>query len=474
MTGLDGDRVEVDAEALDRFSAALDGRALRPSDSRFDEAIRIWNGMFSKRPALVVQPLSADDVRAAIRFARANGILLSIKGGGHNIAGTSLADGGLTLDMSRMRSVEVDAERRLARVGPGCLLGDVDRATQEHGLATVLGFVSETGVAGLTLGGGFGYLTRRFGWTVDNLDEAEVVTADGEIRRAAPDEHDDLLWAVRGGGGNFGIVTRFTFRLHEVGPEITGGLVAWDADEASDVLALYRELAEAAPRELTLAVMIRLAPAAPFLPERWHGKPIVAVIACHTGDPSRAADDLAPLRALRRPIADVIRLKPYVEQQSMFDATQPKGMHNYWKSEFLPRLSDELLETYRQQGAGMASPMSQLVIFQLGGALADHDATATSFGNRDADSFFAAAGCWLPGTPDYENDRGWARSAWEAIRPYSTGGNYINVQTADDDDTRLREAYRDSLERLATVKAGYDPDNLFRVNRNIAPAGVGS
>ena len=474
MTGLDGDRVEVDAEALDRFSAALDGRALRPSDSRFDEAIRIWNGMFSKRPALVVQPLSADDVRAAIRFARANGILLSIKGGGHNIAGTSLADGGLTLDMSRMRSVEVDAERRLARVGPGCLLGDVDRATQEHGLATVLGFVSETGVAGLTLGGGFGYLTRRFGWTVDNLDEAEVVTADGEIRRAAPDEHDDLLWAVRGGGGNFGIVTRFTFRLHEVGPEITGGLVAWDADEASDVLALYRELAEAAPRELTLAVMIRLAPAAPFLPERWHGKPIVAVIACHTGDPSRAADDLAPLRALRRPIADVIRLKPYVEQQSMFDATQPKGMHNYWKSEFLPRLSDELLETYRQQGAGMASPMSQLVIFQLGGALADHDATATSFGNRDADSFFAAAGCWPPGTPDYENDRGWARSAWEAIRPYSTGGNYINVQTADDDDTRLREAYRDSLERLATVKAAYDPDNLFRVNRNIVPAGVGS
>jgi FAD/FMN-containing dehydrogenase len=474
MTGLDGDRVEVDAEALDRFSAALDGRALRPSDSRFDEAIRIWNGMFSKRPALVVQPLSADDVRAAIRFARANGILLSIKGGGHNIAGTSLADGGLTLDMSRMRSVEVDAERRLARVGPGCLLGDVDRATQEHGLATVLGFVSETGVAGLTLGGGFGYLTRRFGWTVDNLDEAEVVTADGEIRRATPDEHDDLLWAVRGGGGNFGIVTRFTFRLHEVGPEITGGLVAWDADEASDVLALYRELAEAAPRELTLAVMIRLAPAAPFLPERWHGKPIVAVIACHTGDPSRAADDLAPLRALRRPIADVIRLKPYVEQQSMFDATQPKGMHNYWKSEFFPRLSDELLETYRQQGAGMASPMSQLVIFQLGGALADHDATATSFGNRDADSFFAAAGCWPPGTPDYENDRGWARSAWEAIRPYSTGGNYINVQTADDDDTRLREAYRDSLERLATVKAAYDPDNLFRVNRNIAPAGVGS
>jgi FAD/FMN-containing dehydrogenase len=470
MTGLDGDRVQVDAEALDEFSGRLDGRALRPRDPGFDEATRIWNGMISRTPALVVQPRSTGDVRAAVGFARANGILLSVKGGGHNIAGTALADGGLTLDMSRMRGVEVDAERRLAHVGPGCLLGDVDRATQEHGLATVLGLVSETGVAGLTLGGGFGYLTRRFGWTVDNLAEVVIVTADGEVRRAALDEHGDLFWAIRGGGGNFGVVTHFTFRLHQVGPEITGGLVAWDAEQAGEVLALYRELAEAAPRELTLAAMIRLAPAAAFLPERWHGKPVVAVIACHTGDPARAASDLAPLRALGRPIADVIRPKPYLEQQSMFDASQPTGMHNYWKSEFLSCLSDDLLATYRQQGAGMVSPMSQLFIFQLGGALAEHDAMTTAFGNRDADSFFASAGCWPPDTPDHESDGAWARTAWEAIRRYSTGGNYINVQTGEDDDTRLREAYRDSLQRLATVKAAYDPENLFRVNRNITPA----
>jgi FAD/FMN-containing dehydrogenase len=471
MTGLEGDVVAVDDRKLDAVGARIAGPVLVPGDPGFDAAVRIWNGMVATTPALVIQPVSAGDVREAVRFAAAHGILLSVKGGGHNIAGTSLADGGLTLDMSRMRSVEVDAGRRLGHVGAGCLLRDVDRATQAHGLATVLGFVSETGVAGLTLGGGFGYLTRRFGWTVDNLEEVEIVTAEGEARRAASDEHDDLFWAVRGGGGNFGVVTRFTFRLHDVGPEITGGLVAWDAEEARQVLELYRGLAGAAPRELTLAVMIRLALAAPFLPERWHGKPVVAIIACHTGDAERAADDLAPLRGFGRPIVDAVRRKPYVEQQSMFDATQPKGLHNYWKSEFLPRLSGDLLDTFRRSGTGVTSPMSQLVIFQLGGALADIDADAAAFGNRDADAFFAAAGCWPPGAAA-ESDREWARTAWEAIRPYSTGGNYVNVQTADDDDTRLHAAYRGSLDRLAAVKAAYDPGNLFRVNRNIAPAVV--
>jgi FAD/FMN-containing dehydrogenase len=474
MTGLDGTVIDVGSKALDSLAATLHGRALRPDDPGFEEAIQIWNAMNSKRPALVVQSLSADDVRAAIRFAEANGILLSIKGGGHNIAGTSLADGGLTIDMSRMSTVEVDVERKRAHVGPGCRLRDVDGATQKHGLATVLGFVSETGVAGLTLGGGFGYLTRRFGWTVDNLEEVEIVTADGEVRRAAPNEHEDLFWALRGGGGNFGVVTRFTFRLHEIGPEVTAGVVVWDVDEAAEVLPVYRQLAEEAPRELALGLVIRFAPALPVIPERWHGKPVVLVMACHTGDESRASRDLAPLRALGRPIADAVGRRRYVEQQSMFDASQPKGMHNYWKSEFLSGLSDEVLETFRQQGDQMASPMSMLWILQLGGALADHVAMDTPFGNRDADAIFAAAGCWDPDVPEHERDGAWARSAWEALRPYSTGGNYVNVQTAEDDDTRLREAYRGSLDRLAKIKAAYDPHNLFRVNRNIAPSGVAS
>jgi FAD/FMN-containing dehydrogenase len=470
VTTLDGDSVNITTRALEALSASIDGAVLRPVDAGFDEAVRIWNGMISKRPAIVVQPVTVRDVQQCVLFARANGLLLSIKSGGHNVAGTSLADGGLTLDMSRMRTVTVDSDRRRAQVGAGCLLGDVDRATQEHGLATVLGAVSETGVAGLTLGGGFGYLTRRFGWTVDNLEEAQVITADGEVRRAAGDEHDDLFWALRGGGGNFGVVTRLTFRLHEVGPEITGGLILWDADQADDVLARYREVTETAPRDMTLFLVTRRAPAVPFIPERWHGKPTIGILACHTGDPATAARDLAPIRAVGTPIADVIVRKPYVEQQSIVDASWPKGMHHYWKSEFLPRLSNELLDTYRQHAAEITSPASQAILFQLGGAAADQDSAATSFGNRDAAYVFFGAACWAPDAPDPERHVAWARSGSEAIRPYSTGGSYINVQTEDEGESRIRDAYQDNLDRLAKVKDVYDPDNLFRVNRNITPA----
>ena len=469
IAGLEGGMVTLSSEQLGALAAEVEGPLLRTGDEGWDDAVLIWNGMVAKVPALVLRPTSAADVAAAVRFAAEHRLLLSVKGGGHNIAGTSLADGGMTLDMSLMRSVEVDPERRVAQVGAGCLLQHVDQATQAHGLATVLGWVSETGVAGLTLGGGMGYLTRRFGWTVDDLMEVEIVTADGAVRRAAADDHDDLFWAVRGGGGNFGVVTRFTFRLHEVGPEVTGGVVFWGAENAGDVLALYRKVSEAAPRELTLAVTMRLALPSPFIPESWHGKPVIGIVACHTGDLSQAEKDLTPIRAFGQPIADVIMKKRYVEQQSMLNGSQPKGMHYYWKSEFLPDLTDELLETSRQQGAAIASPISQIVIFQLGGALADHGPADVPFGNRDASYAFFAAGGWRPDDPDGERHRAWARRAWEAIRPHSTGSSYVNWQTADEDETRVKEAYGDNFERLTNIKAAYDPDNLFRVNRNVAP-----
>ncbi|MCA1695527.1 MAG: FAD-binding oxidoreductase [Actinobacteria bacterium] len=468
MTGLDGEPVDVAAKTLDSLSARLKGRMLEPSDDGFDEAIEIWNGMRRARPALVVQPISTGDVCEAIGFARANGIRLSVKGGGHHIAGTALAQGGLTLDMSRLKSVEVDPERRRAVAGAGCLLGDVDRATQQHGLATVLGSDANTGVAGLTLGGGFGYLSRRHGWTVDNVDEIEIVTADGQVRRAADDEHEDLFWALRGGGGNFGVVTRFSFRLHEVGPEITGGLVVWDAEHADDVVALYRDVTEASPRELTLVLVMRLAPPVPFIPERWHGRAVVGLLACHTGDPSQAVEDLAEIRTFGQPIADLIVPKPYLEQQARLVVPQPKGMHYYWKSEFLAALPDEALRSYQHQAAAITSPMSMVILFQLGGAIADHPPGATAFGHRDATHIFFAAGSWPPDTADPERHQTWARSASDAIRPYSTGGNYINVQTADEDETRMQAAYPDSLNGLRKVKTTYDPDNLFRVNRNIS------
>jgi FAD/FMN-containing dehydrogenase len=389
------------------------------------------------------------------------------RGGGHDIAGTAIAEGGLTLDLSHLREVSVDPAAKLAHVGPGCLLGDVDRATQAHGLATVLGFVSETGVAGLTLGGGWGYLTRRFGWTVDNLQEVQVVTADGELRTANRDQHAELFWALRGGGGNFGVVTRFSFRLHEIGPTITGGLIVWSADRAEEVLAAYRDLTQSAPRELTTAAIVRLAPPAPFLPTEWHGKPIIGLQICHSG--ANAEADLAPVRALSDPIVDLVTPKPYAALQSMLNAMEPKGLHRYWKTEFLPDLSTEFLDAFRDGALQVTSPLSQSVLFHLAGALNDHKDDDGAVGNRDARYIGGFAGTWPPGAPTDPHVT-WVRNAWERIRPFSTGGNYVNFQLTEDDTTRTAAAYGNNYQRLQRVKAEYDPDNIFRVNRNIPPA----
>src|SRR5688572_23218357 len=297
VTGLSGGASQLETDALETFAAGLDGVLARPGDEGYAEATAIWNGMITRRPALVVRAASTEDVVRTVNFARDNDVELSIRGGGHNIAGLSLSDGGLMLDMSQLRTVEVDPAAKLARVAAGCTLGDVDRATQEHGLAATLGFVSLTGVAGLTLGGGFGYLTRRFGWTVDDLEEVEIVTADGTVRRASRTENDDLFWALRGGGGNFGVVTEFVLRLHEVGPQVTAGVIAWPASEADAVLATFRSVAESAPRELTSVVVRRNAPPAPWLPESAHGTPVIMVVVCHSGSLEQAQADLAPIKA---------------------------------------------------------------------------------------------------------------------------------------------------------------------------------
>ena len=466
IAGLDGARVGVSEEQLHDLDSRLAGRSVRAGDQGWNDAVHIWNGMVAKLPALVVQPVTAVDVATVVGFARDHGLSLSVKGGGHNIAGTSIAEDGLTLDMSLMRDVAVDPDARVAHVGPGCLLKHVDQATQEHGMATVLGFVSETGVAGLTLGGGWGYLTRRFGWAVDNLEEVEIATADGQIRTADRDEHADLFWALRGGGGNFGVVTRFTFRLHEVGPMITGGLIIWSADRTDDVLATYRELTESAPRGLTAAAILRLAPPAPFLPEEWHGKPIAGLQVCHSGAHAKA--DLDPVRALGDPIVDLVTEKPYTVQQSMLDAMEPKGLHRYWKTEYLPGLSSGFLDAFRDGGLKVTSPLSQSVVFHLAGALNDHEDDDGAVGNRDARYVGGFAGTWPPGVGPDEHIA-WARDAWEGIRPFSTGGNYVNFQLAEDDVARTAEAYGNNYQRLQRVKAVYDPDNLFRANRNIPP-----
>jgi FAD/FMN-containing dehydrogenase len=467
VAGLDGRLVMLAPEQLNELVSRVDSPVLRAGDPGWDGAVLVWNGMVAKAPALVLQPTSATHVAAAVGFARDHALLLSIKGGGHNMAGTSIAERGLMLDMSGMRDVTVDPDARLAHVGSGCLLQDVDRATQEHGLATVLGsFNSEVGVAGLTLGGGLGYLTRRFGWTADNLEEVEIVTADGQIRIASRDENADLHWALRGGGGNFGVVTRFTYRLHQVGPTVTGGLMVWGADRVDDVLAAYRDLTESAPRELTAAVTARLAPPAPFLPKGWHGKPIIGLLVCHSGADVEA--DLASVRALRTPIADLVTEKPYADQQSMLDGMEPKGNRYYWKTEYLAGLSDEFLDTFRESALKVTTPLSESIVIHLAGALNERADDDGAVGNRDARYMTAFAGQWTDEAFDDECVA-WVRDAWKSVRPHSTGGNYLNFQTADEDEKRVRATYGTNFDRLVEVKESHDPKNQLRRNRNIRP-----
>jgi len=467
VTGLGGGARSIEAGTLERFAADLDGVLASPGEDVFTEATSIWNGMIARRPAVAVRAASTDDVVRTVSFARDNELELSIRSGGHNIAGLSLSDGGLTLDMSQRRTVDVDPDARLARIAAGCTLGDVDRATQQHGLAATLGFVSATGVAGLTLGGGFGYLTRRFGWTIDDLEEVEIVIADGTVRRASRTENEDLFWALRGGGGNFGVVTEFVYRLHEVGPQITGGLMAWPASRAVEVLNTFRQVTESAPRELTLVVVRRNAPPAPWVPQELHGTPIVMVVACHSGTPEQAEADLAPLRALGDPAADLVAVKDYAVHQTLLDAAMPKGNHYYWKSEFVPALSDELLETYHAQFEDLEAPANQITLFHLAGALNEHPEDDGAVGNRDAGFACVAQAMWAPDSPAADANKEWVRNAWSALKRFSTGGNYVNFQTDDEPEERTAQSYRDNLGRLGEVKAKYDPANLFRVNRNI-------
>ena len=465
----DGSDVTLTAEQRDELAARIDGPLLSDGEKGWTEAVLVWNGMATSRPALVVQPESAADVAEAVGFARDHGLLVSVKGGGHNIAGTAIAERGLMLDMSRLREVVVEPEARLAHVGPGCQLQDVDRATQAHGLATVLGFVSEVGVAGLTLGGGLGYLTRRFGWAVDNLQEVDIVTADGEIRTASRQENADLFWAVRGGGGNFGVVTRFTFRLHEVGPHVYGGLIAWPFDRADEILRAYRAITTEAPRELAVWFVLLHAPPAPFVPAEWHGKKLGAMAVCFSGDLADVDEVLAPIRSLGDPAVDLLGELPYTQVQSYLDETEPKGMHYYWRTDCLGELSDSFLEALPELFATCPMPGGELGVLHLAGALNERDEDDGAVGNRDARYVFGVKGMWDPGEADADTFRQWVRAAGAQLRPFSTGRTYINFQTGDEGEERVRASYGRNFDRLVELKRKYDPENVFRSNRNISP-----
>ena len=464
-----GAATALDATAIDAFRSRLRGPLLRPGDPGYDDARTIWNAMIDRRPALVVRCLGVADVVAAVAFAREHDLPLTIKGGGHNNAGLAVADGAVTLDLSLMRGVRVDPGARLAWAQAGCLLGDVDRETQLHGLAAPLGFVSATGIAGLTLGGGFGYLTRRCGWTCDNVVSFDVVTADGRVVRASETEHPDLFWALRGGGGNFGVVTGFTYRLAEVGPVIVGGAIAWPAAEAPRVLEAFRALAEQAPPELAVVAGLRKAPPAPWLPQTIHGQDIVVLFVCHTGAVADGERLVAPIKQLGKPVGDIVQRRPYVTQQSLIDATQPKGRRYDWKSEYLPGHEAEVLEAAVAHAGRMPSLHSAVLFFPLDGALNREPADHSPAGNRDARSIFNIAGSWERPEDD-EPNIAWARAAWEDLRRFSTGGTYVNFLTEEGTGDRVHAAYGGHYERLARVKAAWDPTNLFRQNKNIPPS----
>jgi FAD/FMN-containing dehydrogenase len=460
--------IELERKTIGDFGGRLRGTLLLSGDPGYDDARSIWNAMIDRKPALIARCLGTADVVACVNFAREQGLAISIKGGGHNISGLAVCDGGLMVDLSLMRGVFVDSNARTAHAQAGCLLGDVDRETQLHGLAANLGFVSNTGIAGLTLGGGFGYLTRRFGWTCDTVISMDVVSADGSIVRASERENPDLFWGLRGGGGNFGILTSIEYKLHPIGPEIIGGAIAWRGEDAPRVLEMYRTLTKQAPPEFTCVAVLRPAPPAPWLPKEVHGKLIVALFVCYSGPTEEGEKRVGPIKAFGSPVGDVIRRLPYVSQQSLLDATQPKGRRYYWKSEYLPRYEPEMLAKVIEHAGRIVSPHSAIVLFPLDGALNLLPDDYSPMGNRDTASVLNITASWESIEDDQANME-WARTTWQDMRHFSTGGTYINFLTEEEDDERVQDAYRKTYDRLVEVKTKWDPKNLFRRNKNIAP-----
>ena len=457
--------------AFDELGGSFHGELLLPTSPGYDTARRVWNGTIDRHPACIARCSGVADVVAAVRFGRERDLEIAVRGGGHNVAGTAVCDDGIVIDLSAMRAVWVDPAGRTAWVQGGALWGDVDHETQAHGLATTGGIVGHTGVAGLTLGGGIGFLMRKHGLSVDNLLSAEVVTAEGRIVRASADEHDDLFWALRGGGGNFGVVTSFRFALHPVGPTVLAGPVFWAADDTTDVLRFYRDFAAGAPDELGSVVRLGTVPPLADIPEELHWRPAIAVLCCYTG---AIEDGERAVRALRRfgaPLVDLLGPRQYVAFQCGFDDTVLHGWHYHWKATNLAGLSDDAIEVIADHAYAAGSPRSYAAMFHMGGAVARVPHDATAYAARDVAHSIIIDAVWLPDEPGVAAaETAWARRFLHALQPHRAGSVYVNFLDSDDDTSRVREAYGDqTYRRLAEVKAEYDPDNAFHHNKNIQP-----
>ncbi|GHH65383.1 FAD-linked oxidase [Promicromonospora soli] len=458
----------LDPLAVDELATSLRGELTRPGEPGYEQHRRVWNGSVDRHPGLVARCAGVADVRSSIRFAREHGLLVAVRGGGHSFPGYSVCDAGMVIDLSLMKGIRVDPDARTARVQAGVLLGELDRETQEFGLAVTAGIVTHTGVAGLTLGGGLGWIQRKYGLTIDNLLSVDLVTADGEFVTAGETHNTDLFWGVRGGGGNFGIVTEFEFRLHPVGPEVFAGPIFWAMEDAPEVLRFYRDWIADSPDELTTIVVQRRAPALPVVPDELVGRHLIAVVVCHAGTVDDGERVMRPLTSFGRPLLDLCAPKPYLIHQSMFDASYPHGWWYYVRACDVAELTDDVIDIMVEHGRRIVSPITTLGLWQMGGAVARVGENETAFNGRDAGFTFNINGNSY--TADgFDAEREWARGCWSALAPYHSGV-YVNF-LMDEGTERVRQAYGPAkYDRLTALKRRYDPDNVFRLNQNIPPA----
>ena len=451
----------------ERFRGAL----LRPGEEGYDEARRVWNGAVDRRPALIARPAGADDVATAVRFASEHDLPVSVRGGGHSVAGHGVGDGVLMIDLSLLKAVRVDPAARTARAAGGVLLGELDRATQRFGLAAPSGIVSHTGIGGLTLGGGLGHTMRKFGLTVDNLRSVDLVTADGEALHVDAWTEPELFWGLRGGGGNFGIATAFEYRLHPVGPLLLCGPIFWPLADAPEVLRFVRDFAPQAPDELGLVLFARLAPPGPLVPPEHYGRPVLGLVPAWVGDPAEGRRVVAPLRRVGRPIADNLRPLPYLFLQSMVDAGNQHGMHWYWRSQRVPELADDVVDVLCGLTDTITSPLSYIAGFAMGGTAGRVDPDATAVGERGNGFELSIVAGWPPPDPDGDRHVAWVRRGWTDLRPHSAGV-YAHF-LSDEGASGVEDAYGERLKRLTALKDRWDPANLFRLNANIPPTPPG-
>ncbi len=453
---------------IEQLRTGFEGEIILPSDHGYESARKIWNAMIDKRPAIIARCATTSDVVRGVNFARDNNLELAVRGGGHNIAGSALCDDGIVIDLSQMRATHVDPNARRVTIEAGATLAELDDATQAYGLATPVGINSTTGIAGLTLGGGFGWLSRKYGLTVDNLEFVEVVTAAGEVIHASATAHPDLFWALRGGGGNFGVVTQFEFRLHPVGTDLLSGFIVYPIEDAKSVLQQYRDFAMNAPDELSVWVIMRKAPPLPFLPPEVHGTEVIVFALLYAGDPAHGETLIEPLRRFGTPVGMHGGVQPYTDWQQVFDPLLTPGARNYWKSHNFSKLEDGLLDVLIDHLHTLPSPECEIFIASLGGAISRHKPDSSAYGHREAQFLMNVHGRW-ENSADDKRCISWSRALFNAASSYASGGVYVNFMTAEEGD-RVQAAYGGNFERLVQVKKQYDPGNLFRTNQNITPA----